>query len=242
MLDPSHRYQTALNNVKQDTKSCLTSECPLEVLLAREALGHPVVENALHRAYSLYRGARNSKIIMESLLFCLEPKETLITKIAKHMTTAEAVPAFYSQYFFDPDVFEDMFDRLDYIEVLASAGNGPRQVKDKVTKQLAITEGFSFIISHFKGGIIEYTASDYLKRLLAIANKYVAQAQNSGILTKESDKLYKWMQLAAKLNISLKDIQENSVDDALQDIKIALEYDARPDKIDSLPPGDILRG
>lgn len=241
MLDPAAGYIQALANAKKDPHKGLESECPLERLLSKEILGHPVVTNALHRAYDIYRSSRNSKIVMESLLFCMEPLETLTSKIAKHMNIAESVPIYYATYFFDPGVFEDMFDRLDYIEFL-SEKHDPYAVKDKVTKQLAMTEGFYYIISHFKGGIIEYTASEYMKRLLAIANKYVAQAQNTGILSKESDKLYKWIQLASKLSLSAQSLQNNSVDDALQDIKIALEYDDRPARIEVLPPEDVLRG
>ena len=209
--------------------------------MAQEALGHPIPTNALNRAYEIYRGNRNSKIIIESLLFCQEDQKTLIHKIVTHMKVAEAVPTYYALYFFDAEVFEDVFDCLDYIEHLA-LNTSASAIKDKVSKQLALTEGFSYIVSHFKGGMIEYTAAEYTKKLLAIANKYVAQAQNTGILSKESDKLYKWMQLAQKLAITLKALRDDSVDDALQDIRIALEYDTPPDSIEVLPPDDVLRG
>ena len=241
MIDPSIGYIQALAVAKKDPKKGLESKCPLERLLSQELLGHPVVANAMNRAYEIFKSRRNSKIIMESLLFCMEPVETITSKISKHMHVAESVPIYYATFFFDPGVFGDMFDRLDYIEFL-SEKQGDYDIKDKITKQLAMTEGFHYIVNHFKGGMIEYTASEYMKRLLAIAHKYVAQAQNTGILSKESDKLYKWMQLASKLSLSGYTLQNNSVDDALQDIKIALEYDARPDKIEVLPPEDVLRG
>jgi hypothetical protein len=241
MIDPSHRYKAALHKVAKDPKACLKSKCPLEKRLAERELGHPIVSDALNRALEIYEGKRNSKIIMESLLFCQEKLEELIRKIVVHMNIAEAVPVYYSTYFFDPEVFEDTFDRLDYIEWL-SEDNSPAGIKEKISKQLALTEGFSYVLSHFKGGSIDYSATEYTKKLLAIANKYVAQAQNTGILSKESDKLYKWMQLGQKLAITLKALKEDSVDDALQDIRIALEYDAPPDKIDVLPPDDVLRG
>lgn len=241
MIDPAHRYKTALQNVKKDAKKSLSSECPLEKRLAQEVLGHPTVSDALNRALDIFRGNRNSKIIMESLLFCQETPKNLIQKITTHMNVSEAVPTYYALYFFDPEVFEDTFDRLDYIEHLAE-DNTTGGIKEKVSKQLALTEGFSYIISNFKGGMIEYTAADYTKKLLAIANKYVAQAQNTGILSKESDKLYKWMQLGQKLAITLKALKDDSVDDALQDIRIALEYDAPPVSINEIPPDDVLRG
>lgn len=241
MLNPAHKYEAALASVLKDPKGCLKSKCPLENLLAVELAGQAATVNALYRAYEIFRGRRNSKIIMESMLFCLESPKILIDKISTHMNVSKAVPEAYLLYFFDSSVFQDMFDRLDYIEELAKSDK-PFDIKDKVTKQLSITEGFNFILSHFKGGIIEYTASEYLKRLLAIANKYVAQAQNTGILSKESDKLFKWMQLASKLSISLQSLQDNSLDDALQDIRIALSYDEPPDSIDTIPPDDVLRG
>ncbi len=242
MLSPKHRYNSAVLAVTHNAKGCLNSECPLTRLLAAEALNKPIVANALQRAYAIFQGKRNSKIIMESLLFCQEPLATLIPKIAMHMKTVKDVPELYAHFFFDPTVFEDLFDNLDYIEYLGEKSSDDYLIKDKVTKQLAMTEGFSYIISYFKGGIMEYTASEYIKRLLAIANKFVAQAQNTGILSKESDKLFKWMQLASKLSISLQALKDNSVDDALQDIKIALEYDERPDSIEVLAPDDVLRG
>ena len=242
MLDPSHRYIAALAKVRKAPKKFLGSTCPLEKLLAQEQTGTPVVANALYRAYSIFIGKRNSKIIMGSLLFCMEDKKELNIKIVKHMNVAKMVPEHYVHYFFDSSVFEDMFDRLDYIEALADRDPSDFNVKDKVTKQLAITEGFYYIISYFKGGVLDYTAAEYTKRLLSIANKYVAQAQNTGILSKESDKLFRWMQMAAKLAISIKDLREDSVDDALQDIRIALEYDCRPSEIEVLPPEDVLRG
>lgn len=157
------------------------------------------------------------------------------------MHVSESTVKYYVDYFFNPAVFGDMFDRLDYLEELASS-NSSFDIKDKVSKQLAMTEGFSFILSHFKGGAIDYSAVEYAKRLLSIANKYVARAQHSGILSKEADKLYKWMQLAAKLATNLEELRSGTGEDALQDIKIALEYDLPPRSIQALPMGDIIRG
>lgn len=228
--------------MKKNPRRALKSNCLLEKILAQDKLGLPILTNALHRAFEIFQGKRNSKIIMESLLFCNEPQKDLIDKISKHMNVSPAVPEAYSYYFFDCSVFADMFDRLDYIEVLDQTAVSDYSTKDKVTKQLALTEGFYYIISYFKGGILDYTAADYTKRLLSIANKFVAQAQNTGILSKESDKLFRWMQLASKLAITIKTLREDSVDDALQDIRIALEYDVRPKAVDTLPPEDVLRG
>ena len=241
MLHPAHNYHTALANAQEDPKKYSESACPLEVFLANDILGIPNIQNALARAHEIFSAKRNSKIVMEALLFCLEPKEVLIKKIADHMKVHTSVAKYYSTYFFDPDVFSDMFDRLDYIEELASSMD-TYVVKDKVSKQLAMTEGFSFVLSHFKGGAIDYSATEYAKRLLSIANKFVARAQHSGIMSQEADKLYKWMNLASKLATTLESLRSGAGDDALQDIKIALEYDLPPQPISALPMGDIIRG
>ena len=178
---------------------------------------------------------------MESMLFCQEPLDSLVRKISSHMHVSEYVIKYYANYFFDVSVFTDMFDRLDYLEEL-SHRDDRYSVKDKVSKQLALTEGFSFVLANFKGGAIDYSAAEYAKRLLAIANKFVARAQHSGIMSQEADKLYKWIGLASKLSNNLESLRSGSGDDALQDIKIALEYDLPPQPITALPMGDIIRG
>ena len=238
---PDSKYHEALAIAREDPDKGIASDCPLVVLIANTLLDFPVVQNALARAFEIYRSNRNSKIIMESMLFCLEPVEGLIKKVSSHMQVSSAVVKYYANYFFDPTVFVDMFDRLDYLEYI-SEDDSPMAVKDKVSKQLAMTEGFSFVISHFKGGAIDYSATEYAKRLLSIANKFVARAQHSGIMSNEADKLYKWIQLASKLAKDLEELRSGAGDDALQDIKIALEYELPPKPITALPMEDVIRG
>ncbi len=241
MEKPTHNYEVALGAVVANPQSCLTSECPLEVLLAQESLTHPVPENAIARAYEIYKYNLNSKIVMESMLFCLESQESLIKKIATHMHVAEVVVEYYAHYFFDAKVFRDMFDRLDYLEHL-SYNSDVYSTKGKVAKQQALTEGFSYMLSFFKGGTIEYTASDYTKKLLSIANRLVVQAQNCGIMSDEAERLFKWMGMGSKLAITLRDMSDDNVEDALQDIRIALEFDEAPKDITDIKPEDVLRG
>ena len=238
---PDSKYHEALAIARENPEKGTSSDCPLVVLLSNNHLNLPIVQNAVARAYDIYRSKRNSKILMESMLFCLEPLESLVKKIASHMQVSPVVVNHYAKYFFDPSTFEDMFDRIDYLEHI-SEDNSPSAVKDKVSKQLAMTEGFAFVISHFKGGSITYSASEYAKRLLAISNKFVARAQHSGIMSDEADKLYKWIQLSSKLSNNLEDLRSGAGDDALQDIKIALEYELPPRPITSLPMEDVIRG
>jgi len=245
MLAPDHLYQTVLSDVKNNPKKALSSECPMTVHLARVALKHPTVENAVTRAYEIFSRKRNSRILMESLLFCQESKQELIEKIAQHLELHVDVPKIFSQYFFDVDIFKDKLDRIDYLEQLRI--NNPNDenqymLKDTISKQLAMTEGFSYTIGHFNATSFDYTPIEFTKKLLNIAQKYIVQAKESSILSVESDKLLKWVTVAERLSITLKNLRDGSGEDALQDIRMALEFDKPPEDLNKLPPESVIRG
>lgn len=201
----------------------------------------PVPQNALNRALEIFKSRRNSKIIIEAMLFVDEPVTQLVDKIARHMNINRAVPQLYAEYFFNPLAFQDMFDKLDYLEALGSH-TSPWMVKDKITKQLALTDGFSSVLLHFKGGAYDYTPQEYTRRLLGIACRMVAEAQNSGINSTQADKLYKWIQLASSLSLTLKSLTADSGEDVLADIRMALEFDRPPVSIDTIDPVNLIRG
>lgn len=171
----------------------------------------------------------------------MDTKDALITKIAQHMSVNKSVPEHYANYFFDPEVFQDLFDRIDYLEQIGHFIDN-WNIKDKVMKQLALTDGFSSVLMNFKGAAYDYTAQEYTRRLLGIAARMVANAQNSGIMSQESDKLFKWMTMASRLSLALKELTAESGADALNDIKLALEFDKPPLSIEELDPSKIVRG
>ena len=59
---PDSKYHEALAIAREDPDKGIASDCPLVVLIANTLLDFPVVQNALARAFEIYRSNRNRRL------------------------------------------------------------------------------------------------------------------------------------------------------------------------------------
>ena len=233
MTRPDEKYFRAKRLVELDEEEAKKSTDPLVKLLLSRKNGTPVTDKSLAKALNIYEAAKQSRLLMEALLLAPDgdPK-----KVSDSMDANIDMIRHYANYFFDISVFEDKFDIQDYIADLEDQNS-------RITKMLAMTQGFNYMISHLNGGDLNMTPLEICKKTQQLAYKMVQQAAGLPV-TKETTKEVKgWTSILKSYTDSIEKLQPSGGgrQDFLQEFRVIMKKDSPIEDITSLE-GDLVRG
>lgn len=232
MLCPNHRFLEAEKIFEAGGRELSQHENPLAQLLYRRQQNTPYVESELSRALDLYERKRQSRYLLEAML--LAPDGS-VEKIVENMRVKRAVVDHYKYYFFDPTVFEDEFDTLDYISEL------PEGI-DQCTKRMAITEGYHFLLSHFNGKDLNLAPDEINKKMQAFAYQMVKQARGATLRSETAKEAKQWAGVVKQFTDSLAKSDKGAQSDFLADFTVILKKGEPFRSLGELPPDEVIRG
>lgn len=232
MTTPDYRFYEAKRLADQGT-GALGSGCDLARLLWKIQHNDPYIENDLSRAYEIYNRRRQSRFLLEAML--LAPDSTS-EKICLAMATRPEMIDYYRHYFFDLTVFRDKFEVCDFISELPDE-------KDRITKKMALTQGFSYIISHFTGGSLDLSPMDMIKRVQSGAYRMYQQGISSTISSEEAKEAKSWAGIVKGIAEFInKNDRRDPQAEFLEEFKVMFEHGKPIDSIDLLDSNDVVRG
>lgn len=232
MLSPNHRFLFAEQVVEAGGPELAQHEDPLVRLLYARECGTPHVVDELARALELYERKRQSRYLLEAML--LAPDGTT-EKIVENMKVRKGVVENYTKYFFDTTVFEDEFDRVDYISELTDDG-------ERITKKMAITEGYHYLVAHFNGRDLGLSPLEVCKKMQSFAYQMVNQARGSRIGSEAAKEANKWAGIVKTFTDAIAKSDEGSQSNFVAEFSVILQNGKPFPTVDQLPPGELVQG
>ena len=232
MLSPNHRFLEAEKIVEAGGSELAKHENPLVRLLYQRQASLAYFENELSRALDLYERKRQSRYLLEAML--MSPDGS-IEKIVENMRVKRGVVDNYRNYFFDTAVFEDEFDSVDYVSELTDE-------TERVTKKMALTEGYYYLLSHFNGKDLGVSPTEIAKKMQAFAYQMVTQARGSPLRSEAAKEAQKWASVVKTFTDSLIKTDLNPQVDFLAEFQVILKLGEPVKPITELPPEDVVRG
>jgi len=157
-------------------------------------------------------------------------------KIAKSMDARREMVDYYRNYFFDLTVFRDKFEVCDFISELPDE-------KDRISKKMALTQGFNYITSHFTGGSLDISPMDMIKKVQSGAYRMYQQGISSVISSEEAKEAKAWAGIVKGIAEFLnKNDRRDPQTEFLEEFKVMFETDKPIDSITALNSNDIVRG
>jgi hypothetical protein len=232
MQCPNHKFLAAEKIVETGGGELLRHDDDLVQLLYKRQEKLPYVENELSRALDLYERKRQSRYLLEAMLISPDGSTE---KIVENMKVKKGVVENYSKYFFDTTVFADQFDLLDYISELTDE-------VERITKKMAVTEGYYYLLSHFSGGDLQVSPSEINKKMQAFSYAMVKQASGAMLRSDTAKEAKQWGTLLKSFNDSLSKSESGHQGDFLSEFLVILETGPATKKIDELPPDSVVQG
>jgi len=158
-----------------------------------------------------------------------------VDKIVENMRVKKAVVENYQKYFFDPTVFEDEFDTVDYVSELSDEA-------EQTTKKMAVTEGYHYLLSHFNGKDLGLSPDEINKKMQAFAYQMVKQARGSGLRSEAAKEAKQWAGVVKNFTDSLAKSDKGVGHDFMAEFTVLLKKGEPFKTITDLPPDEVVRG
>jgi hypothetical protein len=231
MIVPNHRCIQAERLVMADEEAAEASADALVQYLLKRKRGESYVEDDVARAAEIYYSKRQSRYLMEALLIA---PDTSIDKIVEVMGVRKGMAEAYQKYFFDSTVFRDKFDLTDFISTLEDE-------TDLVTKKMAVSEGFHFLVSNFVGHDLQMSPTQVCQRMQSFAYRMVTQASGAMVTSQVAKEAKHWAAIVKTFTDTLAKNDPDEQGDFLAEFKVLL---AKGEKIKAVTEiqHDIVRG
>jgi hypothetical protein len=191
------------------------------------------VNQPLERALYIFENGGQSKLLMESLLIA---PDSSVEKIANSLNADHEMVRSYRKYLFNPEMFIDNFCVVEFIANIECE-------QDKVTKVMALTQGYNFVLSHFTGGKLNFSSQEIAHKMQDHALYMVLQSRGHAVNSDVAKEAKAWIP-AVKSNmdyLSKASEQQNAQADFLADFNILFEKDEEIKSIGTIE-GEVARG